>query len=327
MSETTTFYDLCADVLLNIFEFLNINEIYYSFHEVIPYLTSLLVESKIRLQMCDPIVSDVDPRPIASLVMKCLPRSFTPSLLEFINLQRLVLHDMEDPWLLINKSLPISLEHLSLNVSLRNKTTIIEEFLSLLDRLPKLKYFLIIYESSYFVLQENSFNLSKPSTTIHNIELEVKCSLLTLEKLLKYLPCVHRLSASVGFVEENLEIYNRYSEFPNVKLLFLSWEYIPIRDIIRFCQMIPNLRRCVLNATDYRDDRYVFNPSPWKQFIEDDHVLLEQFEVIMVRRATSPRHPDESRIALNPDAYFSTINFKFERDDWGHPVLNGNYTK
>ncbi|CAF3885753.1 unnamed protein product [Rotaria sp. Silwood1] len=276
--------------------------------------------------MRDSIVSEADPRPIVSLVMRCLPRSFTPSLLEFINLQKLFLHDMEDPWLFVTKPLPISLKHLHLNISLRNKTTVVEELLSVLDRLPQLKYFTIIYQSSYFVIQENSFKLSKVSTTIQSIELNVKCSLLCLEKLLRYLPCVHRLCASVGFIEENAAIYNRHSKFLNVKLLFLSWEFIPIQDIIRFCQTTPNLRRCALNATDYRDDEYVFHPNVWKQFIEEDHVLLERFEVKMTRVATSPQ-PFGRQMMRNSDPYFSKINFKFYHDYWGNPVLNGDYTK
>ena len=41
--------DLHTDVLLCIFDYFPVNEIYEIFSEVIPYLTSLLINSRIRL--------------------------------------------------------------------------------------------------------------------------------------------------------------------------------------------------------------------------------------------------------------------------------------
>ncbi|CAF3609656.1 unnamed protein product [Rotaria sp. Silwood1] len=327
MEYTTTFNDLCADLLLNIFEFFTLNEIYYSFHEVIPYLTSLLVNSKARLRMCDLIIPEVQPTIVASLELQYLSRSSSPLLSDFINLRSLVLHDMEDPWLIINQNFAESLERLYLNISLRNKNTIIAEFLSFVFRLSKLKYFTIIYPSSYFIIQEDSFILPKLSTTIESLKLDVKCSMLCLDKLLKYLPSIRHLHATVAFTEENIEIYSRASVFPTVQYLFLSWEYIPIQDVIRFCQTMPCLRQCTLDATDYRDDQDLFYPNTWQQFIEHDHSMLKKFQVNMTRKPSHDFHRNSHWLSLNHNPYFREINFKFKMDNWGNTILNGNYAK
>ncbi|CAF2793430.1 unnamed protein product [Rotaria sp. Silwood2] len=151
--------------------------------------------------------------------------------------------------------------------------------------------------------------------------------MLCLEKLLKYSPCIRRLHATVAFIEENAEIYSRASMFSTVQYLFLSWEYIPIQDIIRFCQTMPCLKQCTLNAADYRDDQDLFDPSTWQQFIEHDHIMLTNVQVNMSRRPSHDSHRNSHWISLNHDPYFREINFQFEKDPWGNIILNGNYVK
>jgi len=61
MTTKTTLHDLHTDVLLCIFEYFTANELYEKFSEVFPYLTSLLINSRIRLHLRKSIVTEIDP--------------------------------------------------------------------------------------------------------------------------------------------------------------------------------------------------------------------------------------------------------------------------
>src|SRR5579862_8555850 len=105
MATKTTFNDLYADVLLCIFEYFTVNEVFQIFSVVIPYLSSLLRNSHVRLHLRKSMLSDIDPAQVISVDLACLSRKSLPSISDFINLRSLILRDMEDPQVLVNQPL------------------------------------------------------------------------------------------------------------------------------------------------------------------------------------------------------------------------------
>jgi hypothetical protein len=281
MATKTTLNALCADVILCIFEYFTVNEIYDIFSQVIPNLTSLLINSHVRLHLRNSKIPPIDPAQVISIDLPCLPRLSSISLSEFINLRSLILHDMEDPRLLINQPLSQALETLYLNVSLRNQPPIILLLLSLITQLPRLKSYTLMYPSSYFVLQKDSLILQTSSITIKNLKLDFKCSISSLEKLLKYLPYLHRLQTTIGSNPDNISESSQILLLPNIQHLCLLWDYIPFQDILKFCKKMINLKTCIFNVNDHRHDPYTFDPIIWRKFIERDHVSLKRLTVNM----------------------------------------------
>jgi hypothetical protein len=328
MATVTTLHDLYSDILLCIFDYFTVHEIYEIFSQVIPNLTLLLRNSRIRLHVRQSTILPIDPAQVLSMHLKCLPRLFSSSPSEFINLRSLILDDMEDPQSLIRQSLFPSLEIFYLNISLRYKPDIVLLLLPLITQLSQLKSYTIIYPSSYFVLQKDALLLQTRSNTIKHIQLDLKCSINSLEKLLSYVPCLHRLRATI---ESNSVIDDSFQMllFPSIQYLSLSWEYIPFQDILTFCGKMVNLKKCIFDCNDHRNDLYTFNPNGWRQFIECDHVLLERLIVNMkcepsadyLHRTTHPL------AAIIKDPYFQSINFKFDKDYWGGIVVEGDYIK
>jgi hypothetical protein len=328
MATVTTLHDLYSDILLCIFEYFTVHEIYEIFSQVIPNLTLLLRNSRIRLHLRQSTMPPIDPAQVISIKLKYLPRLFSPSPFEFINLRSLILHDMEDPQSLIKQPLFQLLEIFYLNISLRYKPDIVLQLLPLIIQLSKLKSYTIIYPSSYFVLQKDALILQRSSNTIRNIKLDFKCSMGSLEKLLSYVPCLRRLQATF---ESNSVIDDSFHMllFPSIQYLCLSWEYIPFRDILTFCGKMVNLKKCIFNVNDHRNDLYTFNPNGWHQFIECDHVLLKRL-IVNMKCKPSPANLDRiphPLAAIIKDPYFQSINFKFDRDHWGGLVVEGDYIK
>jgi hypothetical protein len=325
MTTKTTLHDLHADVLLCIFEYFTVNELYETFPEAIPYLTSLLINSHVRLHLRKSILTEIDPAQIVSIDLTCLSRLSSPTISDFINLRSLILHDMEDPKILINQPLSQSLEVLHLNISLRNKSEIIPGLLQLLTQLPKLKSYTLMYPSSYFILQPDLLIFPTLSTTIINVKLDVKCSINYLELLLLHLPCLRRFQSMIGTNSENLTESAQNSLFSSIESLFLTWEYIPFRNIITFCKKMPNLKNCQFISTDYRYEADVFNSMTWRQFIESDHVLLKK---LIVHMKPTPQYGDPRiQHRVMRDRYFRSINFKFKPDYRYNIILEGNYVK
>jgi hypothetical protein len=174
-------------------------------------------------------------------------------------------------------------------------------------------------------VQEDLLILSTLLTSVEQVKLDIKCSINCLEKLFEHLPCLRRFQSIVVSDSGNSLILAHDSLFPSIENIFFTWEYIPFRDIITLCKKMPNLKQCQFVANDYRYDQDVCNSITWYQFIEHDHILLENLAVNMKTqpnydRGRSPRH-------LIGDPYFHSINFKFEPDHWGDIVLEGNYIK
>jgi len=92
---------------------------------------------------------------------------------------------VEDPQILVNTPLSQSLEIVYLNISLRNKPDIISPLLQLLTQSSKLKIYVLIYPSSYFVVQDLLI-LSTLLTSVEQVKLDIKCSINCLEKLFEH---------------------------------------------------------------------------------------------------------------------------------------------
>lgn len=324
MATKTTFDGLHTDIILCIFDYFTVNEIYETFSELITNLTSLLIDSHIRLHLRQSMITEIDGRQVISMDFNKLPQKSCMS--NFINLRSLVLHDMENPKILINQSLSQSLEILYLNISLRYKPDIIPPLLHLLTKLPKLKSYTLIYSSSYFILQEDLLINPTSSTSIENLKLDIKCTIACLEKLFKCLPYLRRFQANIVIAnpEDSLDLTENLV-FPSIQNLFLTWDYIPFQDVINLCKKIPNLKQCEFIANDHNYDQNVFNPLIWRQFIENDHVLLQK---LVVNIQTRPR-ADRYRIGRTAETatYFTSINFKLELNHWGDKILIGNYMR
>jgi hypothetical protein len=90
-----------------------------------------------------------------------------------------------------------------------------------------------------------------------------------------------------------------------------------------------NLKKCIFDCNDHRNDLYTFNPNGWRQFIECDHVSLKRLIVNMKCKPSAAyrRRIPHPLAAIIKDPYFQSINFIFDRDHWGSIVVEGDYIK
>ncbi len=259
----TIFHDLCIDIILEILSYFNVHEIFYSFCLLIPCLPTLLVNGRVRLHVRSNnsyfirwILPHIKLSQVVSLNVPTRP--YNPSIFKFSALRSLVLHDVDNPLLLLQSSHnwpPCYLEHLSLHI--RNQdipnrssnigTRVLERVL----QLRRLKHFELHESKSSLKMVELFDQLNFPSTfkssTIECLIITVYCNWRTLQTILHYSPLLRQFQISSSFnYSENLspELY-----FPFIRKLHLQIDGLQPDILIGIFHNAPYLRQCKLKCS------------------------------------------------------------------------------
>lgn len=326
MATKTTFRDLDVDVLLCIFDYFAANEIYAIFSESIRYLTPILRNSRIRLHLRHALIPQIDDGQVASMVFQRLPSAI--SFADFTGLRSLILHDIEDPRVLINQASFPALEIFHVKLSLRNKSDITLSLLLMITRLPRLISYTLIYPSSYFVILEDAILTARSSTTLKHLRLDVKCTIGGLKKLIRRLPSLRSLQARLE--SDHVDSIDATTETvlcPSIQDLHLTWNYIPFVKVLEFCQNMVNLKKCALNINDHKNEHILFHRNTWKRFIDIEHVLLQELSVNMKSVPSSQRGAPQELTNMLRDSYLRAIGFQFDQDHWNNILVRGHYVR
>ena len=326
MATRTTFCDLPVDVLLCIFDYFTTNEIYATFSESVRYLTPILRNSRIRLHLRHALIPQIDTSQVASMVFQRLPSWL--SFFHFTGLRALILHDMEDPRVLIDRASFPSLEIFHVKLSLRNKSDTTLSLLPMITELPRLKAYTLLYPSSYFVIFADAIHPARLSATLKHLRLDVRCTISALKKLIEYLPSLRSLQARVESDHRHTtDATTENVSCLSIQDLHLTWDYIPFAEILGFSRNMVNLKKCTFHVNDHKNEPIVFHRNTWERFIEIEHLSVEELSVNMKCEPSRERGAPRELENMLRDPYFHTIGFHFDRDHWDNILVRGHYMR
>lgn len=291
-----TFDDLCLDILIELFSYFNIHEIFYSFAQLIPCLPSLLVNGRVPLhirsnnsyfirwilphiQLCQVVSLNVPKRP------------YNPSVFRFLGLRSLVIHDVDEPLKLLAKTHdwpPPSLQHLSL--SIRNPdvpsrpsnigTRVLEQAL----QLASLTSFELHESKSSLKMVELSDQLNLPSnfhsSTLQTLILTVYSNWKTLQSILSHTPHLRSLQFSSSTICPEKPV----SSFSLLYLRRLHFQLDGLHtDLLKnLFRQAPRLRQIKLKCTvapHLQSYRSLLQSETWRQLMDTSTPRLRILDV------------------------------------------------
>jgi hypothetical protein len=275
---SSSFFDLCPDILLQLFTYFSLNELFDTFIDSIPYLSSLINQSHIKLH--------IDKNPTENFWNRILPEinsnqiislnnysNVRINLLQFVSVRsmKLSLHssDVSEQFQYL-----IHLEQLSLGLS----EIIIKDNIWLchilsLPNLKKLKLDLMILKNT--LQPQNEISIKKSSllsNTIKYLELKIPMSWKSFIHFLEHFPNLQILRASL--YQLNTVTYESY-DIPmlnsTLHTLDLQGYFKSMSSIVTYISTsMPNLKRCRLIAMNATDDSVyrIRNSFLWQNFFD-----------------------------------------------------------
>jgi hypothetical protein len=323
----TTFHDLCLDVIIEILSYFNIHEIFYSFCLLIPCLPRLLVNGCVQLHVRSNnsyFIRWILPHiKLAQVVSLNVPtRPYNPSIFKFSGLRSLVLRDVDDPLILLEKTSdwpPYYLEHLSLHI--RNQdvpnrssnigTRVLERVL----QLPRLKYFELHESKSSLKMvdlyDQLNFPLKFQSSNIQSLILTVYCNWKTLETIIHYSPNLRHLQIHSSF--NYTDKFSSQFYFPSIRQLYLLLDGLQTDILTQLFRNAPYLRylklKCSVSPVKQAYIQFLQSDT-WIQLID---TYTPQLRILDVDIQFGLDDDKERRIEMiNED--FRSLNFKFDFD-------------
>lgn len=324
----TTFHDLCIDVIIELLSYFNVHEIFYSFCLLMPCLPTLLVNGRVRLHVRSNnsyfirwILPHIKLTQVISLNVPTRP--YNPSIFKFCALQSLVLHDVDDPLLLLENNYnnnwpPYCLEYLSLSIrnqDIPNKSSNIgTRVLERVLQLSKLKHFeLHESKSSLKMVQltdQLNFSSKFQSSNIQYLIITVYCNWKTVQSILNYTPNLRhfQIRSSFNYCEKFSQFY-----FPSIRKLNLELDGLQTDILIELFLNTPFLRQLKLKCSVSPLERSYINllkSSTWIQLID---TYIPQLQILDVDIRFHLDNDNEKIIEMiNED--FRILNFKLDFD-------------
>ncbi|CAF0806704.1 unnamed protein product [Adineta ricciae] len=281
----STFKHLCDDVIIELFSYFNIHEIFYSFCLLIPNLPSLLKDGRVQLHVRSNntyffrwILPHISLTQVVSLSIPTRP--YNPSIFKFTNLRSLVLSDVDNPLKLFERNSdwpPYRLEYLSLSIrnpDVRNKSSDIGiRVLEHAFKLRGLKRF-ELHESKSSLRMVELFNeLTFPSTfqssDLERVIITIYCHWLTLQSILSYLPRLIQFEFHSSF--SYIQNLSPELHFPFIRKLDLQIDCLQTIILNGIFRHAPNLRYFKLDCSVCPFQRYhidLLQSKTWLQWID-----------------------------------------------------------
>lgn len=277
MSTTSSFFDLCPDILLDIFQYFSVNELYDIFIDLIPYLLSLINQSHIQVHIDKYVKEDfwmkILPNINSSQIISLENSYFLTNLLHFTSIRSISLN-LQSLILFEQLQYLIYLEQLSLQLS----EEILEQqcWLDPILLLPKLYKFKLDLSISKNVLSpQKSISIDKSpytSNTVKHLELEIPMSWQSILLFLSHFPNVQNVRALLY----QLNSPNRHfsippTRFQSLKTLNLQGYFdnmsLIVTSISAFMQKLQRCRLKAMNVTT--DDAFSMKYAAiWKYLFE-----------------------------------------------------------
>jgi hypothetical protein len=326
----TTFWDLCSDVILEVCDYLSVNELFFSFYpDVLPGLFELLTISHINLHFsltCDDlhtatILSLINVDQVISLhISSCdnIPSNI------FNAVKTLTLENFSDENNILSQpSFLPSLQHLILiysdHVSYQAENAIRNAFLR-----PALKYLKLHLTTNYLLSPTNSLG---QSFSIEQLIVHASCSKLALKSIIDSLPCLRILRTRTLIGSQSTMARNQPRRGINIMLppvtyhsslqiIDLVWYHADMSSLTIFLIALPNLKRCRLSG--------VMNPKElngilWYDLLTKTCKNLTRMIVNML--IWTGIQTKEIKTNFDEDIYFKDINFKLKLSDRENELL------
>jgi hypothetical protein len=269
----TSFFNLCADVLLHLFTYFSLNELFDIFADMIPNLSTLLIEGHAKLYVGknanDQFWNDFLPEFNLNQII-ALHISYSKineiNLSKFSSLRSITFESVQMMNSLSSHSINqfhhlTHLKRLSLKLSDRvlSGDTWLPHILRL-STLKQLKIELMVQKNTILSQRDISKSqLSFQSSTIEYLELKIPLLWASIISLLHHFPYLQNFRAYLYRIYSNpndtlISIPN-LSCFHSLKKLNLTGYFFQISSIITFfCSSIPDLNSCRLMSTSVTND-------------------------------------------------------------------------
>lgn len=309
----TTFADLYPDILLHLFQYFSLNELFDIFIDVIPYLSTLINQGHVQLcidknatdYFWKNSLSTINSEQILSLYIS-YKKLNEINLLKYSSVKSIILEDNR----MINylSLYPLNqfqnLIHLK-NLSLKFSEKILNENLWLyhilhLLTLEKLKIDLMI-EKNTILSQKNLFISQLPfqSLTIKYLEIKIPLLWTSILSLLSHFPCLETFCGYIYRINSNqndtLLSKPNLNCFQTLKNLYLNGYFSNMSSIIHFfCLSIKNLRICRLMSTSVTNDNIfdIIKIEPyslWFRLFENSQDL-KQIKIHLLMSIETQKH-------------------------------------
>ncbi|CAF3432281.1 unnamed protein product, partial [Rotaria sp. Silwood2] len=182
----TTFWDLCSDILFEIFRYFSIDQLFYSFYpNVLPNLSCIIHEScmKFQLSLTDDdlltatLLSLIDQHQIIALRMTTIQIEFQ----NFLNIQSITLVDAHINIIPLTQLSELPLLKRIILIYSRNESQLSQESLRYIFCLPFLKYLELDFHGGYLNIPQ-IFN--KQACSIEELVLRTPCSWKNLQEFI-----------------------------------------------------------------------------------------------------------------------------------------------
>jgi hypothetical protein len=250
-------------------------------------------------------------------------RPYNPSIFKFCALRSLVLHDVDDPLVLLKNNNynwpPYCLEHLSLairNPDIPNKpsnigTRVLEQVL----QLSRLKHFELHESKSSLKMVELfdqlNFPLTFQSSNIQCLILTVYCNWRTLQSILDYLPNLRHFQIHSSF--NSSEKLSSQLYFPSIRKLNLRLDGLQTDILIELFRNAPFLRQLKLKCSVSQLKQSNINllkSHTWIQLID---TYTPQLRMLVVDIRFYLDNDNQKTIEMI-DEDFRILNFKLYSD-------------
>ena len=342
---SSTFFDLCSDVLLELFEYFALNELFEIFGELIPSLTSLLNQSHMKFHIDrnanEDFWNEILPMINSNQILAIDNSSYSISNLSAFSSIRSINLIVHSSFVFNQFEILIHLEQLAVQLSeIIFEDQIWLSQILILPRLRKLK--LALNNSKPVLIPQQSISIGKSilqSATIESLEMKIPMPWSSLFCFLHHFPNLKIFRASLYRLDTShpsrLNLPSRLI-LPSLRTLDLQGYMINMSSIISFISLrMSKLQHCYLIALNVTTDNAfrMKYPSIWQDLFQSCsnltrlqiHLLMsmernDSFDIRMVK--------DLLR-TFNNHSFCEKYHFQMEQRsiNRGYVTLTGDYQK
>ncbi|CAF3774686.1 unnamed protein product [Rotaria sp. Silwood1] len=299
----STFWDLCSDILLDIFPYFSIDQLFFSFYpNVLPSLQTLLSESRMKFQLCltnddhfnATLLSLIDRNQISSLYMTTAKIGS----MKFLELQLITLINIHIDRMLLQElsKLPQLTSVILIGSQMR------KECFRNIFCLPFLKYFEVNLHGGYLDIPTASYKNTCP---IEELVFRTACSWEHLQRLLVHLSRLRILRVMVN-VDRTSDISRQYTNkpLPSIEIFDLTWHSIEMENVLHFADYMPNLKQLHLSGKMNLNN---LNSLLWQDLLEVVRPNLKRLNVNML--ISIREGADKIKKNFDANLFFQRIQF------------------
>ncbi|UJR27147.1 hypothetical protein I4U23_008446 [Adineta vaga] len=235
---------LCTDILLELFQYFYVDELFYTFADTIYHFSSLLQQGNVKLYVRQMdgyfrkhILPHIEPKNVLSIRIPNMYQMAPISLSQFTNVGLLILHNVTKlNW---PQNLPQNLKSLTIHVRSKHRSEVLKKALDL-DNVQRLEF-----SSTFLHFTKSNEVLLKPSRIKHLI-FKSQRSFIDYAFLSINIPNLQSLKSEKTYYPHGIESY--FIRFSCLHTIDLICKYMDIDTMISFLENVAaySLRQCRL---------------------------------------------------------------------------------